>query len=163
MFTKKSIFGTSVLVFKLMLWMNPIFCVSMIFSTGKPNQHFNLNSVWQDERKTEFGKFWKKEIFVLAKALRIPGTFTFVNGTVASDIECLCFLVIRFRFPCRFSNIIPWFGRSVPETSLILSEVCNFIYDTHRHLLSDLMFDLVSHKILLKKLALKNIRINFHR
>ena len=102
--------------------------------------------------------FAKTEIPVLAEALQIPGTFTFVNGTIASGIDCLCFLVIRFRYPCRLSDMIPQFGGSLPETSLILSEVCNFIYNTHGHLLSDLMFDLVSHKILLKKLALKNIK-----
>ena len=108
--------------------------------------------------RQNLGHFGKKEIFVLAKALQIPGTFTFVNGTVASDIECLCFLVIRFRCPRRLSDMIPRFGRSVPETSLVLSEVCNFIYDTRGHPLSDLMVNLVRHKILLKKLALKNIK-----
>ena len=45
----------------------------------------------------------------------------------------------------------------VPEMSLILSEVWKFIFDTHEHHLPDLMFDFVNHKILLKKLALRNI------
>ena len=34
--------------------------------------------------------------------------------------------------------MIPRFGRSVPELGLILSEVCNYVYNTHGHLLSDL-------------------------
>jgi hypothetical protein len=34
--------------------------------------------------------------------------------------------------------MIPRFGRSVPEMSLILSEILDFIYDNHGHLLTDL-------------------------
>ena len=38
-------------------------------------QHFNLNTILQDERKTEF-RFGKTEILVLADSRQIRGTFT---------------------------------------------------------------------------------------
>lgn len=44
----------------------------------------------------------------------------------------------RFAYPCRLSDMIPRFGRSVPEISLILSEVTDHIVGTHGHLLHDL-------------------------
>ena len=43
----------------------------------------------------------------------------------------------RFAYPCRFSDMMPRFGRSVSELSLIASEVTDFIFSTHGHLLTD--------------------------
>ena len=47
-------------------------------------------------------------------------------------------LLKRLSYPYRLSDMIPRFGRSVPEMSLIISEVCNFIYNIHGYLLTDL-------------------------
>ena len=65
-----------------MLWINLIFYVFMMSSTGKTlrftywdYQQFNLNTIWQDERKTEL-RFGKTEILVLADSRQIPGVFT---------------------------------------------------------------------------------------
>ena len=49
-----------------------------------------------------------------------------------------CMLLKRFAYPCRLSDMIPRFGRSVPEISLILAEVTDHIYRTNGHLLQDL-------------------------
>ena len=50
---------------------------------------------------------------VLAEALRIPDQFVCPNRTVATGMESLCVVLRRFAYPCRFSNMIPRFGRSV--------------------------------------------------
>ena len=47
-------------------------------------------------------------------------------------------LLKRFAYPCHLSNMIPRFGRSVPEISLILAEVTDHIHRTNGHLLQDL-------------------------
>ena len=64
--------------------------------------------------------------------------FTCANGTVCSGTEGLLILLKRFSYPCRLSDMIPRFGRSVPELSLILNEVIRFIYTNHGYLLRDL-------------------------
>ncbi|XP_015772316.1 PREDICTED: uncharacterized protein LOC107350588 [Acropora digitifera] len=144
MFSKKSILENSALLFlENVLDESDLLCVYDVLNRKNPRlpywnyRHFDLNTISQDECKTEF-RFGKTEILVLAEALQIPHCFTCVNGTVASGIEGLCMLLKRFTYPCRLSDMIPRFGRSVPELSLILSEVCNYVYNTHGHLLSDL-------------------------
>lgn len=50
---------------------------------------------------------------VLAEALRIPTRCVCPNRTVATGMEGLCVALRRFAYPCRFSDMIPRFGRSV--------------------------------------------------
>ena len=76
---------------------------------------------------------------LLGEALQIPQYFVCSNGTVASGMEGLLMLLKRFAYPCRLSDMIPRFGRSVPEISLILAEVTDHIYRTNGHLLQDLI------------------------
>ena len=44
----------------------------------------------------------------------------------------------RFAYPCRYSDMIPRFGRSVSELSLIATEVTDHVFNTHGYLLNDL-------------------------
>lgn len=96
-----------------------------------------LKDISDAEFKAEF-RFGMSELQLLAEALRIPDKFTCVNGTVASGLEGLLMFLKRFSYPCRLSDMIPRFGRSVPEMSLILSEVTSHIFGTNAHLLNDL-------------------------
>ena len=76
--------------------------------------------------KAEF-RFAPSEINLLGKALRIPEKFICPNGTVDSGEEGLMMLLKRFAYPCRLSDMVPRFGRSVPEISLILAEVTDHV------------------------------------
>lgn len=89
------------------------------------------------EVRAEF-RFAPSEIDLLRQALRIPQKFTCPNGTVASGEEGLLMLLKRFAYPCRLSDMVPRFGRSVPEISLILTEVTKHVVETQGHLLKDL-------------------------
>ena len=91
----------------------------------------------ESETKAEF-RFATSELPRLAEALRIPEMFTCCNGTTASGLEGLCFLLKRFAYPCRLSDLIPRFGRSIPELSLILSKVTEHVFQNNGHLLRDL-------------------------
>ena len=98
---------------------------------------FDFDDISDSEFKAEF-RVGKTEIGLLLDALRIPERFTCCNGTVASGLEGLCILLKRFAYPCRLSDMIPRFGRSVPELSLILSSVLDHVYNVNGHLLRDL-------------------------
>ena len=39
----------------------------------------------------------------------------------------------RTAYPCRYSDMTPYFGRSVPELSMITNAVVVYIYDNHGH------------------------------
>ena len=96
---------------------------------------FDLTRIADEECKAEF-RFGLADL--LAKVLAIPDTFFCRNGTVATGIEGLCILLRRFAYPCRLSDLIPRFGRSVPELSEIISEVSSHIFDNYGYLLRSL-------------------------
>ena len=87
------------------------------------------------ECKAEF-RFTKNEIPRLAEALDIPGTFFCHQGTTAPRIEGLCLVLRRLTYPCRYSDLIPCFGRPVPKLSMIYNVVLDYIYNTHGHRIS---------------------------
>ena len=99
--------------------------------------YVGLEDISEAEVKAEF-RFAPSQIDLLSQALRIPGTFTCSNGTVASGEEGLLMLLKRFAYPCRLTDMIPRFGRSAPEISLILAEVTDHIVNFQGHLLQDL-------------------------
>ena len=39
----------------------------------------------------------------------------------------------RLTYPCRYSDLIPRFGRPVPELSMIYNVVLDYIYNAHGH------------------------------
>ena len=74
-------------------------------------ERFDLNAMDETECKAEF-RFTKSEIPRLAEALDIPGTFFCHQGTTAPRIEGLCLVLRRLTYPCRYSDLIPRFGRA---------------------------------------------------
>ena len=80
----------------------------------------------------------KGDIPILVEALRLPPIFkcangTICNGTICNGTEGLCVVLKRFAYPCRYSDMIPIFGRSVSEMSIISNEVIDRIYNEHGH------------------------------
>ena len=100
------------------------------------NVETQLQFITNDECKADF-RVDMADLPVLAEALGIPDKFVCRNRTVATGMEGLCVAQRRFAYPCRFSDMMPRFGRSVSELSLIASEVTDFIFSTHGHLLTD--------------------------
>ena len=79
---------------------------------------FDLAEMDDTECKAEF-RLRKADISVLAEALDTPETFTCNQGSVIDGIEGLCVLLRRFSYPCRYSDLIPRFGRPLPVLSMI--------------------------------------------
>ena len=50
----------------------------------------------------------------------------------------------RFAYLCRYSHIIPIFGRSVPELSMISNEVVDWMYTTHGRKITQWNHDLLN-------------------
>ena len=100
---------------------------------------FNLKENNEVECKTEF-RVKKRDIPLLAEALRVPGTVKCSQGTTSewSDREeALCILLKRFAYPCRYSDMIPTFGRSVPELAMINNTMIDLIHRSHSHRLTE--------------------------
>ena len=146
MFSRKNTLAAS-----LMLYLGDVFdeeqVISIFSDLTRKNPAFpywkydkivvQLEDMTESEVKADF-RFTPSEINLLGKALRIPEKFICPNGTVASGEEGLMMLLKRFAYPCRLSDMVPRFGRSVPELSLILAEVTDHVVNTQGHLLQDL-------------------------
>lgn len=82
-------------------------------------------------------RFEKHHIARLRDALQIPDVFKCDQGTVCDGTEGLCILLKRFAFPCRYSDMIPIFGRPVPELCMINNTVMDWVYANHGHRIMD--------------------------
>ena len=145
MFSKKRILDASVMLFCDDV-IDEVELLAIYEATTKRVQHpykkyerieYVLDEMSPVEFQTEF-RFGISELPLLVEALKIPEKFVCSNGTVASGLEGLLVVLKRFAYPCRLSDMIPRFGRSVPELSLILGEVLEFIYENHCYLLRDM-------------------------
>ena len=97
--------------------------------------NFSLDEMDENECQAEF-RFRKADIPPLAEALGIPNRFVCPQGTTSDGIEELCAVLRRFTYPCRYSDLIPRFGRPVPELSMLTHVVVDFIYNQHGHRIS---------------------------
>ena len=77
-------------------------------------------------------------MMVLIENLQIPEEITCYNGSIFSGLKSYCALLLSFAYLCRFADIIPVFGRSVPELSLIINHMLDFTCNTHGHSLHNL-------------------------
>ena len=59
------------------------------------------------------------------------------NRLAVSGEEALCIFLKRFSYPCRYSDMIPRFGRPVPQYCIISTEIMNLIHLRSSHLLND--------------------------
>ncbi|EDO44706.1 predicted protein [Nematostella vectensis] len=112
-------------------------------------ERFNLDDMEEPECKAYF-RFEKNDIPVLAETLGLPDFFKCTQRTVAGKIEGLCLVLRRMAYPCRLGDLIPVFGRPVPELSMIANCVLEEIYDLHAHRQTNLTADVSSGKVLLK-------------
>ena len=53
------------------------------------------------------------------------------ENTRADRREELCMVLKRFEYPCRLSDMMHRFGRSMPEMSMITTRFEKWIYDHH--------------------------------
>ena len=95
-------------------------------------QQFDLSD---EECKAEF-HFYKNEICFLKEALHIPDEVIFSNRLVVSGVGAVSILLKRFSYPIRLGDMIPRFGRPVPQLSMIASEMTSFVYDMYHEKLN---------------------------
>ncbi|XP_066910729.1 uncharacterized protein [Clytia hemisphaerica] len=96
---------------------------------------FDLDLLDESECYANF-RFQKNDIYELKDLLGIPDDLICYNRTKVDGLEALCILLKRFAYPIRYGDMIPLFGRPVPEFSMISYEVLNHIYDNFNGLLT---------------------------
>ena len=76
--------------------------------------NFSIVNKDSAECKADF-RLEKGDIHIFVEALRVPPISKCANGTIGDGTEGLCVFLKRFAYPCRYSDMIPIFGRSVSE------------------------------------------------
>ena len=83
---------------------------------------FDLETICDDECRSYF-RFYKADIYRLAEEI------TCYNHSIFQGLEAFCALLKRFSYPCRYVDMIPRFGRAVPELSMMSNYCLDFIYN----------------------------------
>ena len=98
---------------------------------------FALTNFLTMSAKTIFD-FIATDIYHLREVMQLPLDVTCNNAVQVNGIEALCIFLMRFAYPCRFADLVPTFGRPIPQLCMITNEVINFTYQRWGHLLSTL-------------------------
>ena len=92
--------------------------------------HFDLDDMENYECLSEF-RVKKHDLPLLAEALQIPPVFICDQRSVVGGMEGLCMFLKRLAYPCRYSDMLPRFGRSVSVMCMVTKCVLDYIYDAH--------------------------------
>lgn len=97
---------------------------------------FSLDNWSDDECWADF-RFRKTDLLRLCDALGLSGERVKTENRLTIDpMEALCLTLRRLAFPCRFSDLIPRFGRSVPDMSYIFNRTLDIIHNRFGRLLT---------------------------
>ena len=100
-------------------------------------QKFDLDLMTDDECKSEF-RFYKHDVYSLIEVLDLPEKVTCPNRFSVYSDEAVCMLLKRFAYPCRYEDLVSGFARTVPQISMVVSQMTDLIFDKYSNLLSNL-------------------------
>ena len=99
-------------------------------------ERFDIDAWDESECRTEL-RFGKQDLDLLRRNLQIPDEIVCSQRSVCDGMEAMCILLKRLAYPCRYTDMVPRFGRNPIELCLIFNEVLDFIYTSHRHRLQN--------------------------
>ena len=106
-------------------------------------EKFDLENLEDDECRAEF-RFEKRHIYELAHVLHLPEQILTYNRLKVDSIEGICCLLKRFAYPCRYLDMVPRFGRPVPELCVISNTVMDMIFEQWGFLLTSFTRELLN-------------------
>ncbi len=120
---------------------------------------FNINNFLNAQYRGLF-RFDKDDLLQLSDLLALPDHYQAQNGIVWEPLEGTCILLRRLCYPGQLFDLAPYFGRSIPDCSLIFN---NMLADvTHRFacLLSDVKQPWMDHDLYAQKITQKGSVVN---
>ncbi|CAB4044284.1 Hypothetical predicted protein [Paramuricea clavata] len=115
-----------------LLLLQDYLCISPNRHSNFPYRGYNPFD-WEnlDELTCKFEfRFDKQDIPRLQEALQFPEMISIPHATDCPGLEALCILLKRFAYPVRYCDMVPMFGRSVPELCKITQYAINHITTT---------------------------------
>ena len=99
-------------------------------------ERFDIDAWDESECWTEL-RFGRQDLDVLREKLQIPDEIVCSQRSVCEGMEGMCILLKRLAYPCRYTDMVPRFGRNPTELCLIFNEMLDLIYTTHSHRLKN--------------------------
>ncbi|CAH3182774.1 unnamed protein product [Porites lobata] len=106
------------------------------FATGITKNFPSKTKTQQSVRQTSDLKRVTSHCWCMFYRCLIPSHVRMVPFVIQLT-EGLCVILKRFSYPCRLSDMISTFGRSVPELSMISNEVTEWMYNVHGHRITE--------------------------
>lgn len=97
-------------------------------------EKFDLENITDDECWSEF-RFYRRDIFKLQEVFHIADEIVTYNRLKVDGTEALCILLKRLAYPCGYFDMMPRFGRPIPQLSIISNYVMDSIFINFNHLL----------------------------
>ena len=72
-------------------------------------------------------------MYELVDILQIPHKLVMPQRTICTGLEALCILLKRLAYPCRYTDMVPCFGRNPTEICLIFNTLLDHLHTTHSH------------------------------
>ena len=121
---------------------------------------FAMTSFSEEEFVTQF-HFKRPDMPALMHSLRLKDNYMGSNGIKWTGEEGLCILLRRLCYPNRLADLVPLFGRHHTELSVIINDMCNEIYQLHKHRINTinhpwLNFEQMAEAVHAKGACLKN-------
>ena len=88
--------------------------------------------------------------------LKTPEVLITYNRSKFDGMEAFCIFLKRFSYPCRFSDLVLRFGRSVPELGMMSNAISDNVYNNFNRLLHE--FDQPWHRPVLLQEYSRKIR-----
>ena len=100
---------------------------------------FDLEILKDDDCYSEF-RFRKPDIYRLKDVLQIPDEIICYNYNdhTVDGLEAFCVLLRRLSYPSRYCELIPRFGRAVPQLCMVFNHMLDFLITRWGHLLKTL-------------------------
>ena len=78
----------------------------------------------------------RKELAEACRVLRVPEVVKARNGDKAPGIDVFCMMSMKFAFPTRLGQLIPFFGFSISKSCRLIAALRLFLFSEYAHKLS---------------------------
>ena len=82
-------------------------------------ERFDIDAWDESECRTEL-RFGEQYLDLLRRNLQIPDEIVCSQRSVCDGMEAICILLKRLAYPCRYTDMVPRFGRNRTELCLIV-------------------------------------------
>ena len=95
-------------------------------------ERFDIDA-WDESECWSELRFGKQDLDLLREKLQIPDEIVCCQRSECEGMEGMCILLKRLAYPCRYTDMVPRYGRNPTEICLIFSEMLDLIYTNHCH------------------------------